>query len=52
MHLPVLDPNVVLWFNVVADVVTTGASIGAFTVALKHYLSHLRDKAREIQEKL
>ncbi len=52
MHLPILDPNLVLWCNVVSDVVTTLASIGACTAATMHYLKYLRDKAKALREKI
>lgn len=52
MHLPLLDPNFVLWCNVVSDVVTTLASIGACTAATMHYLKYLRDKAKALRERL
>ena len=56
MHLPAIDPNVVLWCNVVADGFTVAASGTAAFVAIRHYALTLRESvakaAERVQERL
>jgi hypothetical protein len=51
MSLPHLDPNLVLWTDLVSNVVVVVASSGAFAVALRHYLYALRRDAAALSLK-
>jgi hypothetical protein len=52
MHLPHLDPNFVLWCDVVADVVTTAAASTAAVTALMLWRQKLKEIAQAVEKKL
>jgi hypothetical protein len=48
----IYDPHFLIWCNLISDMVTTVASLGACTAAVLHFRAYLRDKAKQVEKDL